>query len=86
MINTDVYIRYSSGTALFKNQIIIESSKKPVIKPGDSGSLWVTDIREPVGLMFAGNTSGKLAVASPIQAVLDSFIGIPGPPLAIDGE
>ena len=86
VINADVHIGYSSGTALFKNQIIIQSNKKPVIKPGDSGSLWVTDSRDPVGLMFAANTSGKLAVASPIQVVLDSFKGIPGPPLAIDGE
>ena len=50
-------------------QIIVEA-KKPIIKGGDPGSLLVTDPNnEPVGLLFAGNSSGKLAVANQIDVV-----------------
>ncbi len=80
MINAAVYIGYSSGTTLFVDQIIVEA-RKPFIKGGDSGSLLVTDPgRRPVGLLFAGNGSGKLAIANPIDLVLDRF-GV-----TIDGE
>jgi hypothetical protein len=44
------------------------------IGAGDSGSLLVTNPgKNPVGLLFAGTSDGKLAVANPIEAVLDSF-------------
>jgi hypothetical protein len=72
-INAIVDVSYSSGTARFINQIVV-SSLRPFIKPGDSGSLLVTDPgRNPVGLLFAGNGSGKLAIANPIDKVLDSL-------------
>ena len=46
-------------------------SKGRFLKAGDSGSLLVTDPgRNPVGLLFAGNRSGKLAIANPIDRVL----------------
>lgn len=73
-INATVRVSYSSGTAVFVNQIIVESVGPPFIKAGDSGSLLVTDPgRGSVGLLFAGNTSGKFAVANPIQPVLNAF-------------
>jgi hypothetical protein len=79
-INAVVNVGYSSGPALFVNQIIVES-RKPFIKAGDSGSLLVTDPgNSPVGLLFAGDASGKLAVANDIDAVLGAF-GV-----SIDGE
>lgn len=79
-INGTVKVTYSSGTATFVDQIFVTSSK-PFIKAGDSGSLLVTDPgRNPVGLLFAGNSSGTFAVASPIDAVLSAF-GV-----SIDGE
>ena len=72
-INVTVNVGYSSGTVTFVNQIIFEG-RKPVIKAGDSGSLLVTDPGlNPVGLLFAGNRSGKLAVANPIDLVLTAF-------------
>lgn len=72
-INATVNVGYSSGTALFVYQIIVQS-RKPFIKAGDSGSLLVTDPDlNPVGLLYAGNGSGKLAVANPIDAVLNRF-------------
>ena len=72
-INVTVRVGYSNGTVTFKNQIIFEGTK-PVIKSGDSGSLLVTDPGlNPVGLLFAGNRSGKLAVANPIDLVLTAF-------------
>lgn len=79
-INLTAYVTYSSGTARFINQIIVES-RRPFIKAGDSGSLLVTDPGcKPVGLLFAGNGRGRLAVANPIDAVLGSFS------VTIDGE
>lgn len=72
-INVIVDVGYSSGTAHFVNQIIVEA-RSPFIKAGDSGSLLVTqDGNNPVGLLFAGNVNGKLAVANPIDEVLDAF-------------
>ncbi len=79
-INATLKIGYPSGTARFVDQIIVQSTKH-FLKSGDSGSLLVTDPdRNPVGLLFAGNRSGKLAVANRIDWVLDAF-GV-----SIDGE
>ncbi|MGD2174538.1 MAG: CARDB domain-containing protein, partial [Candidatus Brocadiaceae bacterium] len=72
-ISANVRVTYDSGTAFFSDQIIVESSDV-VIQPGDSGSLLVTDPgANPVGLMFAGNSDGTLAVANRIDLVLDAF-------------
>jgi len=73
-INATVNVGYSSGTARFVGQIVVRSSR-PFIKPGDSGSLLVTNNSYcyPVGLLFAGNASGTYAIANPIGAVLTSF-------------
>jgi hypothetical protein len=80
-INATVNVRYSSGIALFLDQIEVVSIKGPFLKPGDSGSLIVTDSgKEPVGLLFAGNRSGKIGFANRIDAVLIRF-GV-----TIDGE
>jgi hypothetical protein len=81
-INGIVKVGYSSGTARFVDQIFVESRKGPFIKAGDSGSLLVTDdsAANPVGLLFAGSSSGKFAVANQIETVLDAF-GV-----AIDGK
>jgi len=78
-INASVRVGYSAGTALFTGQIIVESNK-PFIKAGDSGSLLVNNNLNPVGLLFAGNQSGKFAVANHIDPVLTRFGVI------IDGE
>ena len=79
-INATLNIGYSSGTARFIDQIIVQSNK-PFIKAGDSGSLLVTDPgKSPVGLLSAGNRSGKFAVANRIDLVLTSF-GV-----SVDGE
>ncbi len=80
-LNATVNVSYGSGAARFVDQIIVSSPNKPFIKAGDSGSLLVTDPkRNPVGLLFAGSSSGKTAVANPINEVLESF-GV-----TIDGE
>lgn len=74
-INATVTVNYgASGTAVFIDQIFV-SANKPFIKPGDSGSLMVTDDagKFPVGLLFAGDSSGKFAVANQIEPVLNSF-------------
>ena len=73
-INATVNVGYSRGTARFVKQIIVESGT-PFIGGGDSGSLLVTDDSglNPVGLLFAGTGDGLLAVANPIDLVLDRF-------------
>ena len=74
-INVRVRVGYTSGTAGFSDQIVVQSATAgPVIGPGDSGSLLVTDpAASPVGLMFAGNSSGSMAIANRIDLVLDAF-------------
>jgi hypothetical protein len=70
-------IGYSSGSARFVGQIVVESIKGPFLKSGDSGSLLVTDDgnNSPVGLLFAGTRSGKYGIANPIDAVLSALVG-----------
>lgn len=81
-INGIVNVGYRNGTALFVDQIFVEGRRGPFIKAGDSGSLLVSDdeAANPVGLLFAGSSSGKFAVANRIDAVLGAF-GV-----AIDGK
>ncbi len=78
-INATIKVTYSSGTATFVGQITVKS-RSPFLKAGDSGSLVVTEARQPVGLVFAGDNSGKFAVANTIDDVL-SALGV-----SIDGE
>ncbi len=79
-INATVNVGYGSGTARFVDQIIVESADV-FIQGGDSGSLLVTDPgKNPVGLLFAGNGDGTLAVANHIDLVLARF------DVTIDGE
>ncbi len=79
-INATVNVGYDAGVARFVDQVIVES-RKPYIKSGDSGSLGVTRPgRNPVALLFAGSSSGKLAVANRIDAVLSRFN------VAVDGD
>lgn len=58
----------------FTGQIIISNKGSKFLKAGDSGSLMVEDVESnprAVGLLFAG--SSTLAVANPIDEVLDFF-------------
>ncbi len=80
-------VHYSSGFAIFVDQIVIEGIEGAEFSAGgDSGSLIVTDDpdnpdspdKRPVGLLFAG--SSTMTVANPIDAVLEAF------EVTIDGE
>ncbi len=75
ILNWSGWVGYNAGLAMFENQIVVSSSKGAFIKAGDSGSLLVTDDggNNPVGLLFAGNTSGKHGFANPIDTVLNRF-------------
>ncbi|MDX1485665.1 MAG: hypothetical protein R3229_14415 [Alphaproteobacteria bacterium] len=69
-------VGYSAGTAHFVDQIVVYRAKGgPFLKSGDSGSLVVTDDdnKNPVGLLFAGNSSGKYGIANKIGHVLDEL-------------
>ena len=47
----------------------------------------VTDpSKNPVGLLFAGNSSGKMAIANQIGAVLTGLSARSGHALSIDGD
>ncbi len=82
VINATVNVGYSSGTARFVGQIVVEGNKGGFLKGGDSGSLLVTNDEwaNPVGLLFAAGRGGKIAIANPIDYVLSAF-GV-----AIDGN
>jgi hypothetical protein len=74
-LNSTVIVDYGGGWyAWMTGQIIVETSNAFIL-PGDSGSLMVTndDSANPVGLLFAGNADGTMAMANPIDAVLDYF-------------
>ena len=76
-VNGTFLVGYNAGIAQFIHQIEVTSSKGPIIKGGDSGSLLVTDPdNDPVGLIFAGPRSGKTALVNPIHLVL-SELGLP---------
>ncbi len=79
-INATITVNYgAAGTAQFVDQIVILGNK-PFSKAGDSGSLIVTNPgRNPVGLLFAGSSSGY-TFANRIDLVL-SGLGV-----TIDGE
>ena len=66
-----------TGTARFVNQIVVGSCSSTCIGAGDSGSLLVTNDANananPVGLLFAGNNSGSMAIANQISDVLSYF-------------
>ena len=73
-INATVNVNYGSpGVARFVNQIIIKPGNFSA--GGDSGSLIVvqkgTDVRSPVGLLFAGGFG--ITVANPINDILTRF-------------
>jgi hypothetical protein len=74
-INATMAIGYADDWyAWFTGQIIVETSGV-FEQAGDSGSLVVTDdaSARPVGLLFAGNADGTMAIVNPIDPVLDAF-------------
>jgi hypothetical protein len=80
-IDATVLVGYSTGcpnacsTARFVHQIVVGSCPTPCGRPGDSGSLWVTNdaSKNPVGLLFAGNQDGSVSIANQIGDVLTHF-------------
>lgn len=71
-LNATINVIYSGRTTRFVNQIVVKG--KSFIKAGDSGSLLVSyPGKKPVGLLFAGNSTGSYAFANPINDVLDYF-------------
>jgi len=71
-INSTIDIRgYPGGTREFRNQILIENGV--VSRRGDSGSVWINDSNQVIGLHFAGSTDGSLAIANRISSVLQAL-------------
>ena len=75
-LDVTVDVSYDSRkTARFVHQVLVTPGS--FIDSGDSGSLMVEDVDgtpRAVGLLFAGSSS--VAIANPIDAVLNSFSGI----------
>jgi len=72
-----VNVDYASGTALFEDVFLVQSSEK-IVENGDSGSPVLSENGEFLGLLFAGNDEGTLFVAckqSYIEAELQSKLG-----------
>lgn len=70
-----VRVNYGGGrVALFRRQIIIRGvgNRTPFSAPGDSGSVvWSWDRRRnPVGLLFAGNSSNNITIANHMSHVV----------------
>jgi hypothetical protein len=71
-INAIVIVGYGSGTAQFTDQIVVNGRK--FILAGDSGSLLVTSTgNNPVGLLYAGSSNGRTAIANRIDLVLNAL-------------
>jgi hypothetical protein len=70
-LNATVNVGYSHGTARFVGQIMIRGKGK-FSNSGDSGSLIVDGSRRPVGLLFAGSSSGY-TFANQIGEVLSAL-------------
>lgn len=71
-VNVTIHVQYEEGVARFVNQVTVSGNS--FLGPGDSGSLLVgLPNPNPVGLLFAGNQDGSMAIANPIEAVLDRF-------------
>jgi hypothetical protein len=84
--STDLKVDYSdgckgamAGVVPFTNQIVIVGSSGAFSASGDSGSLVMTESKQPVGLLFAGSSS--LTVANPIKEVLDTLSKLTGAPI-----
>ncbi len=71
-INWTGNVGYSTGTALFEDQIMVYGSGK-FVKGGDSGSLVVDESKGPKGLLFAGDRSGRYGIVNRIDLVLNQF-------------
>ena len=71
-INATVMVAYATGVTRFVSQVLV-NGRGTFSRAGDSGSLIVTTTgRRPIGLLFAGTTSGY-TFANPIGAVLKAF-------------
>jgi len=74
IINATLRVQYSSGWAVFENQLVTEN----ISKGGDSGSVVFLDdgTRSVCGLLFAG--SDIVSVMNPIEDVINQFnVSIP---------
>jgi len=68
-VNVTIVVGYGAGFAWFEGQIQMPGN---FIRPGDSGSLMVTESGDnPVGLCFAGSQAASFA--NPIGPVLERF-------------
>ena len=72
-VSADVDIGgYPSGKASFRDQIVIEGVRASL--GGDSGSVWVDNANQVVGLNFAGSTQNpNLGIANHIEAVMTAL-------------
>jgi len=76
-INATLNVDYDSGTALFQDVFIVQSSEV-IVQGGDSGSPVLDENNKFLGLLFAGSDDGKTLVAcktSNIEATFQAKLG-----------
>ena len=76
-INATLNVDYDSGTALFQDVFIVQSSEV-IVQGGDSGSPVLDENNKFLGLLFAGSDDGKTLVAckaSNIESAFQSKLG-----------
>lgn len=77
-VSATLQVEYDSGTATFTDVFIVQSDQK-IVEPGDSGSPILSDNKEFLGLLFAGNDDGTLFVGcktSNIESQLSNKLGV----------
>jgi hypothetical protein len=72
-VDNEVEVDGYPGTRVFEDQLTIENYGEVVADDGDSGSVWVDTENRAVGLHFAGDEAGALALANQFIYVLEDL-------------
>lgn len=70
-VSADITVQYDDAERTLVNQIFIEGTN--VSLPGDSGSVWIDDEHQAIGLNFAGNDDGTMAAANQFSVVVSTL-------------
>lgn len=70
-VSADITVQYDDAERTLVNQIFIEGTN--VSLPGDSGSVWIDDQQQAIGLNFAGNDDGTMAAANQFSVVVSTL-------------
>lgn len=69
-VDAELDVEYRDGVLIFNTRL---SSRARMPASRDSGSVWLSDWNEVIGLNFAGGNFGDRAIANPIAAVVNEL-------------